>query len=135
MIGILAFTLSRYYLTKNKIIAGNVHPWVTPATLWPTFMLLGIAVVTFCMNLINVCAYICGVDAANKAYSCTKYVTYALTAVHVVAWAITIGLFKMAQTESSLWGYSCSSAADKIQAQVQSYVDFGKLCTMQVSFF
>jgi len=131
MIGILSFTLARYFLTKNKIIAGNVHPWVTPATLWPTFMLLGIAVVTFFMNLINVCAYMCGVDAANKAYSCTKYVTYALTAAHVVAWAVAIGLFKMAQTESSLWGYTCSSKADQIQAQVQSYLDFGKLCTMQ----
>jgi hypothetical protein len=135
MIGILSFTLARYFLTKNKIIAGNVHPWVTPATLWPTFMLLGIAVLTFFMNLINVCAYMCGVDAANKAYSCTKYVTYALTAAHVVAWAVAIGLFKMAQTESSLWGYTCSSKADQIQAQVQSYLDFGKLCTMQVSFF
>jgi len=133
MIGILSYTLAIYFLSKNKIIAGNVHPWVTPATLWPTFMLLGIAVVTFLMNLITVCAYMCGVDAANKAYSCTKYVVYAMTGVHIVAWALAIGLYQMAKTESSLWGYACSDQADKIQAQVESFVHFGKLCTMQVS--
>jgi len=135
MIGILAFTLAKYFLTKNKIIAGNVHPWITPATLWPTFMLLGIAVITFFMNLITICAYICGVNTANKAYSCTQYVVYTMTGAHVVAWAIAAGLFQMAKTESSLWGYACSDQAAQIQEQVQSYLQFGKLCNMQVRFF
>jgi len=135
MIGILSYTLAVYFLTKNKIIGGGAHPWVTPATLWPTFMLLGIAVVTFFMNLVTVCAYMCGVDAANKAYSCTKYVVYTMTGIHVLAWAVAIGLYQMAKTERSLWGYACSKEADKIQAQVQSFMSFGRLCTMQVSLF
>lgn len=135
MIGILSYTLVKYFLTKDKIIAGNVHPWITPATLWPTFMLLGIAVVTFFMNLITICSYACGVDTANKTYSCTKYVVYAMTGVHVVVWALAIGAFKTAKTESSLWGFACSDKADQIQEQVQSYLQFGKLCTMQVSSY
>jgi hypothetical protein len=131
MIGIESYALAKYYLTKNKIIAGNVHPWATPATLWPTFMLLGISVVTFFGNLITLCSYICGISTANKTYSCTSYVVYAMTVAHVVLWAIAIGAFKMGQTPSSLWGYSCSDEADKIQEEVHSYLDFGRLCTAQ----
>lgn len=52
--------------------------------------------------------------------------------VRVVAWAVAIGAFKIGSGERSLWGYSCS-APDQIQAQVHNFLDFGKLCTMQVS--
>ena len=133
MIGIMCYALAKYFLTKDKVIAGNVHPWITPTTLWPTFMLLAISVITFFLSLITVCAYMCGVDAANKAYSCTNYFRYAMMVVRVVAWGVAIGAFKMGKTESSLWGYSCSDKADQIQAQVHSFVNFGTLCTMQVS--
>ena len=75
----------------------------------------------------------CGVDAANKAYSCTNYFRYAMMVVRVVAWGVAIGAFKMGQTESSLWGYSCSDKADQIQGQVHSFLNFGTLCTTQVS--
>jgi len=131
MIGILSYALAKYYLTKNKIIQGNVHPWITPATLWPSFMLLGISAVTFLMNLITLCSYICGINPANKTYSCTSYVVYAMTGLHVVVWGFAIGAFRMGRTESSLWGFSCSDRADALQPLVQSYLNYGKLCTMQ----
>lgn len=134
MIGILSFAIAKYYLTRNKVIAGDVHPWVTPATLWPTFMLLGIAAVTFCMNVVTLCAYACGVEAANKSQTATTVVGIILLGVHVVSWAVAVGLYKMAHgTGKDLWGYTCSSRADELQAQVQSFVNFGKLCTLQVS--
>ncbi|PMD16738.1 hypothetical protein NA56DRAFT_649049 [Hyaloscypha hepaticicola] len=130
MIGIMSYAIAKYFLTKNKVIAGNVHPWITPTTLWPSFVLLGISVVTFFLSLITVCTYICGVDAANKTNSVTNYIRYGMMVVRVVAWAVAIGAFKMGSGERSLWGYSCS-APDQIQAQVQNFLDFGKLCTMQ----
>lgn len=131
MIGIMSYAIAKYFLTKNKVIAGNAHPWITPATLWPSFLLLGISVATFLLSLITVCAYICGVDAANKTYSVTNYIRYGMMVVRVVAWAVAIGAFRMGSGESSLWGYSCSDKADQIQAQVQSFLNFGTLCTMQ----
>jgi hypothetical protein len=134
MIGILTYALAKYFLTKNKIIAGNVHPWITPATLWPSFMLLAISVVTFIMNLITIISYACGISAANRTSSVTSYIVYAMTGLHVVVWGFAIGAYKMGRTESSLWGYSCSDKSDAIQAQVKSYLNFGKLCTMQVSY-
>lgn len=131
MMGVLSYALAKYYLTKDKIIQGNVHPWITPTTLWPTFMLLAISVVTFFMNFITICAYICGISTANKTYSCTSYVVYAMTGLHVVAWGFAIGAFRMGRTESSLWGFSCSDKADALQPLVHSFLDYGKLCTAQ----
>lgn len=135
MVGVESYALSRYYLTRNHLIAGNASPWVTPATLWPTFLLLGMSVVTFLLNIITICAYACGVGASNKINSCTTVINYIFLGVQVVLWGITVGLFKMANNGNDLWGYSCSDQADQIQAEVRSFLDFGKLCTMQVSFF
>lgn len=135
MIGTLSYALAKYYLTRNHLIAGNVHPWVTPATVWPTFMLLAISIITFMMNFITMCTYICGVGAANKSASLTSYIGYVLMGIHVIAWAVSAGLFKMANNGKDLWGYSCSANADAVQAQVHAYLDFGMLCTTQVSPF
>jgi hypothetical protein len=132
MVGSLSYALAKYFLTKNHVIAGNVHPWATPTTLWPTIMLLAISVITFIMNLITLCTYICGVGAANKTSSFFAYIGYILMAVHVAVWAVAAGLFRMAKAESDLWGYSCGGQADAIQEQVKSFLDFGKLCTLQV---
>lgn len=39
----------------------------------------------------------------------------------------------MVSDGKTLWGYSCGDEAEKIQEEVMSFVDFGKLCDMQVS--
>ncbi|TVY34537.1 hypothetical protein LOCC1_G007780 [Lachnellula occidentalis] len=129
----LSYTLAKYYLTRNHLIDGKstVHPWVTPTTLWPTAMLLSIATVTFVMDLITLCSYCCGVGAANTASSVTSVLGYVLLCVHGAAWVVAAGLYRMARDGRDLWGYSCSDAADGVQEQVKSFLDFGKLCTMQ----
>lgn len=131
MVGILSFSLAKYFLTRNHILPDNSHPWITPTVLWPTFMLLAISIVTFWMNLFTLCTYVCGVGAANKLGSVTSFVGYVMLAVHVVVWAVGVGLFKMANTGHDLWAQSCSARSDEIQKEVQSFMDFGKLCTVQ----
>ena len=133
IMGSEGFALTKYLLTKDHMIAGNVHPWATPTTLWPTIMLLAISTMTFIMNLITLCTYICGVGAANKTSNVFSVIGYVFLGAHVVVWAVAMGLFKMASTGKDLWGYSCGSEADTIQEQVQSFLDFGRLCTLQVS--
>lgn len=54
-----------------------------------------------------------------------------MLAAHFVAWAVAVGLYRMENGLHSLWGWSCSDESDQIQTQVQSFLDFGKLCTMQ----
>jgi len=133
VIGVLSFSLFKYFTTKSHPISSTnaSHPWAEPATLWPTFVLLGIAVVTFFMNFFTLLAYCCGVGAANKVNSCSTVVSYIFLGVHVLLWVMATGAFKLGSNGKDLWGYSCSSEADKLQAEVKSFVDFGKLCTMQ----
>jgi len=131
--GTLSYALAKYYLTRNHVIEGNAHPWVTPTTIWPTVMLLAIATVTFFMNLITLLSYCCGVGAANKASSVTSILGYIFLFLHFAAWAVAAGLYRMARDGKDLWGYSCSDASDQIQDQVKSFLNFGELCTMQVS--
>jgi hypothetical protein len=134
MVGTLSFSLAKYFLTKNKIIAGNLHPWATPTVLWPTIMLLSISAVTFIGNFITICTYLCGVGAANKTNSFFGYVGYAMLAGQIVVWGVSAGAFKMANIGRDLWGWSCSANADAIQEEVKAFLDFGKLCTIQVHY-
>ncbi|TVY59565.1 hypothetical protein LSUE1_G009726 [Lachnellula suecica] len=131
MMGTMSFSLAKYYLTRNHLIASNQHPWITPTKVWPSFMLLGIATVTFFMNLITLLAYCCGVNAANRVNSVTGVLGYIFLFAHFAAWIVAAGLYRMARDGKDLWGYSCSDASDQVQGQVQSFLNFGELCTMQ----
>lgn len=134
MIGSISFSLAQYYLTKNNLVPGTTQrAWADPILLWPSFMLLGVSSLTFIINLITMCAYICSVKAANRTSSLATYVGYAGFLAHFISWAVVTGLFEMASKEAhDLWGYSCSTTADAIAENVQSFVNFEKLCTIQV---
>ena len=70
----------------------------------------------------------------EKVDDITGYINYAMLAGQLIAWAVVTGLFKMANTGRDLWGWSCGTESDKIQEEVQSFLNFGQLCTVQVSF-
>lgn len=95
-------------------------------------MLLAVSLVTVVLNIFTICAYFRGVEKANTTSRVASYIGYTLLAVHVLVWAVSMGLFKMANTGKDLWGYICGSQADAIQEEVQSFVDLSKLCTTQV---
>lgn len=75
----------------------------------------------------------CGIGAANKTSSVASIIGYITLAVHVVVWAVVAGAFKMASNGNDLWGWSCSTNAVAIADEVKSFMDFGMLCTLQVS--
>ena len=129
----MGYALGSYYTTRNNTISGGLHPWPLSAVTWPSYMVLAIAAVTMLMNLITICFYFASVEAANRSYKVMGYIGYVVLAVHAIVWAVTMGLFKMAFGANDLWGYTCGDEADKIQAQVQSYLNFNNLCMVQVS--
>lgn len=136
MAGSMAYSLERYLKTRNIQVMGYSSIWAQPTVLWPTIMLLTVAFTSFVINFSIVCSYCCrGVKTANaiSKYS-TIFVILALVA-EVIAWAVTTGLYKMANTGHDLWGWSCSPASDQIQPLVQSFLDFGQLCTVQMGSF
>jgi hypothetical protein len=137
MTSIFAFSLGKYYLTKTHVVSSSETktPWPTPTVLWPTFLLLGISLTTCIMNLTTLAMYCFGVGAANKTNTVGSVISYILMGVHVLVWIFGAGAYKGATTISGgkdLWGYSCGSEADKIAEAVKDFMDFGKLCSMQV---
>ena len=100
-------------------------------TLWPTEMLLAIAGITFIMNFFTLCTYMCGVGVANRLSTATTVIEIITISVRVVVWGIATITYKMAQTDHSLWGYSCN-APNETATLVESFLNFGKLCYVQV---
>jgi hypothetical protein len=139
MLGSLSYSLAVYYSTKNRLISSPIqqHPWREPIILWPTFMLLAIAGTTLLLNVTVLAASCCCSVRLEKMTDRTSdYVVYVMTAAHLIAWAVATGLFRNAnkgEVSSDLWGYSCSSVTDVLAADVQSFMNFGMLCTVQVS--
>jgi hypothetical protein len=95
-------------------------------------MLLSIACIAWIMNSIMLCSYMFGVRAANKTSTVVTWIATVILVVHIVVWAVAVGLFMMASDGTDLWGHSCD-VSDEIQQSVESFLDFGKLCTVQVS--
>ena len=100
----MAFSLYKYYTTHIRIINGT-HAWPQPApVLWPTYLLLSISFVTFVSSFVTVAAYAYGgVGGANRADSWGGYVGYVMMGVGAVAWAVSMGVFKMANDGRDLW--------------------------------
>jgi hypothetical protein len=132
MVGTLSYALASYFTTRARMFE-NTRVWGSHTTLWPTYLLLAIATLSLMMSLLTLLAYVCGVGAANKVSSFTSYAGYIMLVTEFIAWAVSAGLFKMAETGQDLWGYSCGPNADRIEEQVKSFVDFGRLCQAQVS--
>jgi hypothetical protein len=148
ILGALAYSLNVYFQTRNRLLANGQPPWPNPAVLWPTYLLLAISILTFVTNglLIFVPHMHRSKDAVDQEsprdFAAVKSLRkrtekllnssqYVATALYFIAWAISSGLFQMANTGQDLWGWSCSPKSDAIQAQVQNYLDFGKLCLLQ----
>jgi hypothetical protein len=142
ILGTLAYSLTIYLQTRTRLLSDGQSPWPTPTVLWPTYLLLGVSILTFITNVLLIFmpwmhpSETSGAAAATKAarkrtgnlLSTAQYVT---TALYFIAWAVSSGLFQMANTGQDLWGWSCSPNSDAIQTQVQGYLDFGKLCLVQ----
>jgi hypothetical protein len=97
-------------------------------------MVLAISALTFILNLATLISYCSSnVKAANKISTMTTYLGYAFMLAHFVAWAAVAGVYRALRNGQDLWGYTCSARADAVQEQVKSFLDFGKLCTMQVN--
>ena len=132
MVTTLSYALAKYYLTRSHPLSHNKTTWATPTILWPTFMLLGMSLVTLVMNFITLLAYCYGTKLANTTNTCATIIVFMLTGVHVLAWGIAASAYKVGNSEKALWGYSCSGTADSLQESVKDVLDFGQLCNMQV---
>jgi hypothetical protein len=148
VLGTLVYALVQYLETKNLRLKNGTDVWPTDLVLWPTYLLLGVSFITFVSNgllLFVPCMHrsshsydtvspyeVATTKAARKRTSnLLSGSQYVATALYFIAWAVSSGLYQFANTGGDLWGCTCSSTASEIQPQVQSFLNFGRLCSVQ----
>ncbi|KAI9822386.1 MAG: hypothetical protein M1827_000105 [Pycnora praestabilis] len=127
-----SMSFAKYMTTKDHIVDGR-NAWAKDTTIWPTLMLLAIAVVTLILNISILISYAHSIKSANRADKVYSYFIYMVYAAHIIAWVVCAGLYRFEKTGHDLWGWSCSDAADKIQPVFQNEVNFNTLCNTQTS--
>lgn len=100
-------------------------------------MYTGVAAVSFILNTIILIAYWKGVKQANAADKVAGYCSHILLVGHIVVWVVSAGIYRYGKEPVNgkfrdLWGWSCSTAADEIQAVITD-VNFGRYCNIQMS--
>ena len=144
VLGTLLYTLVIYLRTRNHPVPGlpTLHPWSTPTKLWPTIMVITISAITLIISVSVLISYARSPSSntADKIEMYGSYFEYVLMAATLVAWIIATCLYNAASqgnNPNDLYGYSCGNRATQIQAQLeaegQSFLNFGQLCTVQVS--
>jgi hypothetical protein len=100
-------------------------------------MYFSIAAVSLVLNLVILVAYLMSVKAANKAAVISLTFDWIVIAANFGVWLGAVIVYRNEKDKNGvhndLWGWSCSQAAAEIQKPFDGVLDFGRLCTVQVS--
>ena len=135
----LVMTLVKYFQTKNvyyTVDGTRRTAWAAGTIAWYSYVYTAVAAVSFVLNAAILIAYARGVKQANAVGKVNSYWGYLVQIGHVIVWAVSAGIYRYGKEPVNgkfrdLWGWTCSTAADELQAVVTD-VDFGKFCTIQV---
>jgi hypothetical protein len=127
IVSVMVLTLIKYNSTKN--IQGA---WPANAILSPTLLMLVVSCVNVIIDSVNLLVQCCGVKAIKAMAAVVTKVRNAMGIITTLAPAVAAGFSAFAKNTtngSDLWGYSCSDAADQMQAVNSS----GTICMSNVS--
>ena len=132
MYGIMVYVNAKFYTTKDVIRDGRTA-WPSGGTKeWPSIMLLVASGLTLIMSIVLLFGYCCCWRKTTTSWKFTvlRYV------VQIVAWILVSVIYRYEKSlhgqDNDLWGWSCSSKANAIQAAFDGVVDFSSLCKAQV---
>ena len=133
MTGFMLFMTITYQTTKNEI-RNERTAWPRNPKLWPTFMLLAGAGLTLLLSAATLFSYCLCFNKSKRSWKLTivKYI------IHILAWVVISTLYRYEKSlhgvNNDLWGWTCCEEAAAIQAEFHGVVNFGPLCTLQVSY-
>lgn len=131
--GLMLYMSIKFKTTESKQRGGR-GPWHKDSKVWPTLMLLAGAGITLVLSVFLLLAYCCSYERAHRSWKLT-IVRYT---VHVGVWLVISVLYRYEKSlhnvDNDLWGWSCSPAAQKLQAQFEGVVNFKLMCEIQVSW-
>jgi len=107
----MIMTLVKFFSTSH--ITGA---WPTDPKLYPTYILLIVSLMSFCIDLLNLGTRYCGTASARKAGLAASKIRYMVLVIQAIASATGTGVFngtKAAGSAQDLFGWTCSSAADQ----------------------
>jgi hypothetical protein len=129
--GLAANCLRQYFATQN-VSNGSQDLWSPSTMLWPTALVLGVAVLSLIFSAIVLMAYCWGGTKAADRWSdkkqyFTTFVFVVKAGVHGVA---TAGMFATANNSNSLQGQTCGAPVAKPSLFPQ--LNFDRFCLQQV---
>ena len=120
------------YLPPEPITRG---PWHADSKSWPTYVLLVTSTISCLGTSVVVAMYLQSIKSANKANLWFSQMIYPIFAAHVAVWIGTAVAYRIGKDGTDLWGWSCTSEAQKeLQPFFRDVVDFKLLCAIQVSW-
>lgn len=144
----LALTLAKFFETRDQelVVDGETRTaWAAGTITWYTYLYAGVAGVSLLLNAAILAAYCCccccrggGVRAANAAARVEGWWAALQHVVEVLVWVASVAIYRYGREPDvdgkfrDLWGWTCSPAAEEIQAQVTN-IDFSTYCHVQVS--
>jgi hypothetical protein len=124
-----------FYKTEQTVVNG-VSLWPQSNKLWPTYVTLGVAVLSTILATATLLAYFWGTKYANRWNIARTTLTFVSIGFIVVLWGIAA--FGLQSTSSfdgagsrSLWSSTCD-ATDNQREIFGHVIDFHRFCLMQV---
>jgi hypothetical protein len=137
-VGLLGFTLHKYYATIN-VVADGQPLWNTPALtrLWPTYFSLVTSAITSVLAVFVLVAYYRSTDAADRLDDWRSrfiWLTLALKFGLEIAQSSSMyatGVNQPANGPQSLWFQTCTMAPETV-ALFSFTINLNQYCSMQV---
>ncbi|KAK5089309.1 hypothetical protein LTR70_007106 [Exophiala xenobiotica] len=123
----MCYMVYKFRGTKDDPAYGRSSPWAKHTKLWPTIMLLAASGATVLLSFATLVAFYRLSKKKNTMFS----ILYNL--IHIGAWVVVAVLYRVGKTGEDLWGWSCSSKAEKIQSLYKDKLDFSALCETQTA--
>jgi hypothetical protein len=124
---IMAFVTSIFLSTRHDKV-NNRNVWPADSKTWPTYMLLTASLVTLALEVFILCAYWFRYSRAEKSWKLVLVEHLA----HFLLWLVVTFLYRYEKTLNDVWGWSCSDIAKTLQEDLNSSVNFARLCVLQV---
>lgn len=139
----LAMTLIKFFQTRNEtmVVDGEERTaWASGTVTWYTYLYFGVASISLLLNAGVLASYCCcgGHRGAEKVARFEGWWANLQRGLEVLVWVASVAIYRYGKEPDvegkfkDLWGWTCSPAAEAIQAQITN-VDFAKYCTVQVS--
>lgn len=113
--------------------------WAADSKVWPTYMYFGVASTSLFLDAGILISYLWSIKVANRMDNVGSAFSLVVFVGNLVVWAVAAGIYRYekdgGERPKDLWGWTCSSAAARIQDVFREDVEFEKFCGVQVGLF